>query len=205
MTLKKRLRKYFIMGSQDCGKQKPEDILREAIRSGITIFQYREKGEGSLSEKDQLELGQRLRNICSEHHIPFIVNDNLTLVKQLDADGVHVGQNDTPVSIVRDMFPDKIIGLSISNKVELEQSSLEHVNYVGAGPVFQTMTKPDKKPVGLEWIKTLRDLHPKLPIVGIGGITSHNAGQVLEAGADGVAVISAIAQARDIHSIVNKL
>lgn len=205
MTLKKRLRKYFIMGSQDCGKRKPENILIEAINSGITIFQYREKGNGSLSEKEQLELGKRLRDICLQHDIPFIVNDNVTLVEPLDADGVHVGQNDTPVSIVRDMFPDKIIGLSISNQAELEQSPLEYVDYVGAGPAFQTMTKPDKKPVGLEWIKTLRDLHPKLPIVGIGGITSHNAGQVLEAGADGVAVISAITQARDIHSIVNKL
>ncbi|HEY4600873.1 MAG TPA: thiamine phosphate synthase [Cerasibacillus sp.] len=205
MILKQCLRKYFIMGSQDCGKRKPENILIEAINSGITIFQYREKGKGSLSEKEQLELGKRLRDICLQHDIPFIVNDNVTLVEPLNADGVHVGQNDTPVSIVRDMFPDKIIGLSISNQAELEQSSLEYVDYVGAGPVFQTMTKPDKTPVGLKWIETLRHQHPELPFVGIGGITSSNATKVLQAGADGVAVISAITKANDIKSVINKL
>src|SRR5699024_5178048 len=100
----------------------------------------------------------------------------------------------------------KIIGLSVSNSHEVEHSPLELVDYIGAGPVFATTTKEDAKtPVGIEWVKNLRNRFPLLPIVGIGGITIDNAHSVIEAGADGVSVISAITKAKNIKEAVHKL
>src|SRR5690625_3128742 len=112
MSLRKQLRKYFIMGSQNCDRD-PVEILREAASAGITAFQYREKGDGSLTWKAKLELGKQLREICSAHQIPFIVNDDIELVEPLQADGIHVGQDDLSVKELRRMLPDKIIGLSV--------------------------------------------------------------------------------------------
>ncbi|WP_156290338.1 thiamine phosphate synthase [Oceanobacillus salinisoli] len=199
------LRKYFIMGSQNCDKD-PVKILETAALGGITAFQYREKGEGSLTGKAKLELGRELREICRKYHIPFIINDDVELAEALDVDGIHVGQDDQSVEVLRKIFPNMIIGLSVSNDEELAKSPIELVDYVGAGPVFSTATKTDaKEAVGLEWIQTLRGKYPDLPIVGIGGINTENAASVLEAGADGVSVISAIAKARNIESAVEQL
>lgn len=204
-TLKKFLRKYFIMGSQNCERD-PEVILQKAISAGITIFQFREKGIGSLSGEEKISLGKRLREICRENRIPFIINDDVELVEILDVDGIHVGQGDTSVEVLREKFPDLYIGLSVSNVEELRNSPIDLVDYVGAGPVFATSSKEDaKQPVGVEWIRYLRKKHPELPIVGIGGINESNAKQVIEAGADGVAVISAITKSKDIEKTVHNL
>lgn len=203
--IKAAIRKYFIMGSQD-SKQDPETILEAAAKAGITIFQYREKGSSSLSGEEKINLGKKLRAICHEHHIPFIVNDDVELVSILDADGIHVGQDDHPVANLREKFPDKIIGLSISTKKELENSPIDLVDYIGAGPIFDTSSKSDAKAtVGLDWIIELRAMYPNLPIVGIGGINTTNAASVMKAGADGVSFISAVTQADHIEKAVKLL
>lgn len=203
--LKSQLRKYFIMGSQN-GHLDPVKILEEAIEAGITAFQFREKGTGSLTGNAKLELGKQLRALCQHHQVPFFINDDIDLVKKLDVDGIHVGQEDMCVKEIRKQFPDKLIGLSISNQQELLESPLEVIDYVGAGAVFTTKTKADaKKAVGLEWIEKLRKEYPSLPIVGIGGINPDNAYLVREAGADGIAVVSAITEAKDIKKVVKKL
>lgn len=199
------MRKYFIMGSQNCDYD-PTDILESAAKAGITAFQFREKGEGSLTGKAKLELGGQLRKICREYQVPFIVNDDVELGKSLDADGIHVGQDDQAVKTIRALFPDKIVGLSVSNSREVADSPLSLVDYVGAGPVFATSSKWDaKEAVGVEWIATLREQFPTLPIVGIGGITTQNAASVIEAGADGVSVISAITKSKNINEVVQSL
>lgn len=203
--MKKHLRKYFIMGSQNCERD-PEEILREAIAAGITVFQFREKGTGSLSGEEKIQLGKRLREICRDGGIPFIINDDIELAELLDVDGIHVGQDDTDVEVLREKFPDLYIGLSVSNEKELANSPIHLVDYVGAGPVFATSSKEDaKKPVGIEWIQCLRKKHPELPIVAIGGINESNAHQIIEAGADGVAVISAITKSKNIIETVRNL
>ncbi|SFB06610.1 thiamine-phosphate pyrophosphorylase [Lentibacillus halodurans] len=199
------LRKYFIMGSQNCDHS-PEDILEEAAKAGITAFQFREKGGGSLTGQDKLALGYRLRNICARHHVLFFVNDDIDLAEPLEADGIHVGQDDMRPEKVKEMYPNKIIGLSVSNQKEVENSPIQLADYLGAGPIFTTSTKEDaKQAVGTEWIKTLKQQYPGTPIVGIGGITEQNAAFVMEAGADGVAVISAIAGADNIETVIRRL
>ncbi|MFD1852214.1 thiamine phosphate synthase [Oceanobacillus bengalensis] len=203
--IKQNLRKYFIMGSQNCNDD-PVRVLESAVKAGITAFQFREKGEGSLTGDAKLELGKQLRAICRGYHIPFIVNDDVSLVDTLDADGIHVGQDDQSVDELRNLFPDKIIGLSVSNASEVAKSPIHLVDYIGAGPIFSTRTKSDaKSAVGVEWIATLREQFPNLPIVGIGGITTENAASVISKGADGVSFISAITMTEDIKEAVRQL
>ncbi|MFC4558287.1 thiamine phosphate synthase [Virgibacillus kekensis] len=199
------LRKYLIMGSQNCDRD-PVIILEEAINSGITAFQFREKGPGSLNGRDKLELGRKLRSICKRENILFLVNDDVSLVDPLEADGIHVGQDDISVVELRRRFPDKLIGLSVSNDAEVANSPIDRVDYFGAGPIFPTSTKHDaKSPVGLEWIEKLKKLYPNLPVVGIGGINTRNASSVMKSGADGVAVISAVTRASNIKEAVERL
>src|SRR5699024_2284501 len=97
MEIKQLLRKYIIMGSQNCIERTPEVILKEAIEGGITLFQFREKGKNSLVGEHKLALGNRLRQICKQNNIPYIVNDDNELVEQVKADGIHDGQEDLPV------------------------------------------------------------------------------------------------------------
>lgn len=205
MHITEMIRKYFIMGSQNCTRA-PEEILQEALEAGITAFQYREKGRDALTGRAKIELGKKLRKLCQDYNVPFIINDDVELATILEVDGIHVGQDDTPIERLREQFPNLILGLSVSNETELEKSPIELVDYVGAGPMFITQSKEDAKtPVGTKWVARLRELHPKLPIVAIGGITTENAPEVLAAGADGVAVISAITQAEHIYDAVKKL
>lgn len=205
MTQQNYLRKYFIMGSQDCDRD-PEIILQEAIDAGITAFQFREKGKGSLNDEAKIDLGKKLRALCRNHNIPFFINDDVELATTLDVDGIHVGQDDEKIANLRSEFPNLLIGLSVSNEAELKRSPIHLVDYVGAGPIFGTTSKDDAKAaVGTEWIKFLRNKHRYLPIVGIGGINTSNAQQVIEAGADGVAVISAITKSENIYTTVSSL
>lgn len=193
------------MGSQNCLRD-PIVILQEALEAGITAFQYREKGTGSLTGMEKVTLGKQLRTMCREYKVPFIVNDDIGLVEALDADGIHVGQDDFAVEYLRENFPNLIIGLSISNSEELANSNTSVIDYIGAGPVFLTRTKEDAKTVtGLEWIRQLRREEPLLPIVGIGGINESNASQIIEAGADGVSVISAITHSENIDQTIKLL
>src|SRR5690625_4714786 len=129
MNIRKKLRKYFIMGSQNCTRD-PVRILKEAAEAGITAFQYREKGAGSLIGDEKLELGLRLREICFQYDIMFIVNDDIELVGPLEADGIHIGQDDLSVKVIRELLPDKVIGLSVSNTFELEQSPITLIDYI---------------------------------------------------------------------------
>lgn len=205
MILKKQLRKYLIMGSQNCERD-PVSILEEAASAGITAFQFREKGTGSLTGQAKLELGERLRKVCTTHNILFIVNDDFELVESLDADGIHVGQDDMSVHTLRERFPDKVIGLSVSNQAEFDQSPIHLVDYIGVGAIYETTSKPDADAaIGMSWLRTLKQQHPELLMVGIGGINEHNAQDVIQAGADGVSVISAITQSENIQKTVMNL
>ena len=199
------LRTYFIMGSQDCIRE-PETILEEALKAGITAFQFREKGAGSLAGEEKIALGKRLRALCREYDVPFFINDDVDLIETLAVDGVHVGQDDMNAAVLREKYPDLLIGLSVATMDEVANSPLDAVDYIGAGPVFPTGTKLDAaEVVGPEWLNLLRREFPELPIVGIGGITMENAGLVLAAGVNGVAVVSAISQADDIAAAVENL
>lgn len=192
MALREQLTLYFVMGSMNCPAS-PQSILEEAIKGGTTIFQFREKGNGSLKGCERKELAQTLQHICKQHNIPFIVNDDVDLAVEIGADGVHIGQEDEQIEQVRQKIGNKILGVSVHNVEEAKQAELSGADYLGVGPIFHTTTKEDIREVsGPSVIRMIRSQGITLPLVGIGGIGTENAHEVIAAGADGIAVISAI-------------
>ncbi|CRK80878.1 thiamine phosphate synthase [Neobacillus massiliamazoniensis] len=194
-NLQEALKVYFIMGSTNC-LEEPAEVLKKAIAGGITFFQFREKGEGALNGAKKYALAKKLQGMCKEHQIPFLVNDDIELALELNADGVHIGQEDEPVSVVREKIGDKILGVSVHTFDEATSALKDGADYFGIGPIFPTKTKEDAKPSrGTVLIEALRENGINIPIVGIGGINSENAQSVIAAGADGVSVITAISHA----------
>jgi thiamine-phosphate pyrophosphorylase len=197
-TIRDLLKVYFILGSTNCLKD-PVEVLEEAIVGGITIFQFREKGNGALKGAAKYELAKDFQRICKVANIPFIVNDDVDLALELDADGIHIGQEDEPVEKIREKIGDKILGVS-AHTIEEARKAVEYgADYLGIGPIFPTNTKEDAKAVqGTSFIEKLRKSGLDIPLVGIGGITIDNAHSVIQAGADGVSVITAISLAKEI-------
>jgi thiamine-phosphate pyrophosphorylase len=197
--LRNLLKVYFIMGSVNCVKS-PAKVLKEAVAGGITMFQFREKGTGALTAEVRFNLGRRLQKICRANGVPFIVNDDIDLAIALDADGIHVGQDDTPTLAIRQLLgEDKIVGVSAHSLAEAQQAIADGADYLGIGPIYPTSSKDDAQAVRSTLvIEEIRNSGITVPLVGIGGITVHNAAPVLAAGADGISVISAIAGAEDI-------
>ncbi|AKS38454.1 thiamine-phosphate pyrophosphorylase [Anoxybacillus gonensis] len=203
--MKQKLSLYFVMGSVDCTKD-PLAVLDEAIEGGITMFQFREKGKGALIGVEKYRLAEKLFERCLAHNIPFIVNDDVDLALTLQADGVHVGQEDEAAERVRDRIGDRYLGVSVHNLNEVKQALSARADYVGLGPIFPTVSKEDaKQACGLAMIKHIRAHEKHVPLVAIGGITHQTAKQVIEAGADGIAVISAICRAEQIREQTKQL
>ncbi|ANV73847.1 thiamine phosphate synthase [Bacillus cereus] len=203
--MSKLLQVYFIMGSNNCTRD-PLAALKEALDGGVTLFQFREKGEGSLIGEDRVRFAKELQTLCKEYSVPFIVNDDVELAIELDADGVHVGQDDEGITSVREKMGDKIIGVS-AHTIEEARFAIENgADYLGVGPIFPTSTKKDTKAVqGTKGLAYFREQGITVPIVGIGGITIENTAAVIEAGADGVSVISAISLAESAYESTRKL
>ncbi|MFK2824797.1 thiamine phosphate synthase [Bacillus sp. B190/17] len=203
--MKERLRVYFIMGSPNCVKD-PEETLKEAIAGGITLFQFREKGPGALAGEEKLKLASKLQAICRSHSIPFLINDDIELAIQLGADGVHIGQDDEVLSVVREKMPGKIVGISAHTLEEVQEAIKGGADYLGIGPVFPTSTKTDTEPVqGTKLIEAIRAASISVPLVGIGGIHADNAASVAANGADGVSVITAISHAQSAKEAAHQL
>ncbi|WNR44003.1 thiamine phosphate synthase [Paenibacillus roseipurpureus] len=194
--LREALRLYLVMGSPNCNGADPYAVLEAAIYGGVTMFQLREKGPGALQGPERLALGSRLRRLCAQRGIPFIVNDDERLALELEADGIHIGQEDEAAAAVRKRLPQMIVGVSAHDLGEAQSALSDGADYLGVGPQYATRTKLDAREVqGPAGIALLRAGGIALPLVGIGGIDASNASHVIRAGADGVAVVSAIAAA----------
>lgn len=182
------------MGTENC-KEDPLFVLEDALKAGITIFQLREKGDKQLTGNALEKFAKQCQHLCKQYQVPFIINDDIELALKINADGIHVGQDDAPLSEIRPIFKNKIIGVSVHNEEEMENAVKGGANYVGIGPIYQTKSKVDaKQPAGVTFLQRAREMYHDFPIVGIGGIIPMNAKEVIEAGADGVAVISAICE-----------
>lgn len=196
-----------MMGSEDvpAGKN-ATDILQNAIQAGITAFEYRELGENQLFGSDKINLGTELRKICKQEKIPFIVNNDMEMLKLLNADGIRMDQEYADFEKLRDEFPNKIIGLTMSSENQEDGGQLALVDFIAAGPVYEDLPHSEKKePIGLDLVKQLSSTYPELNVVAFGGINQTNANDVIEAGG-GVAVISAITEAGEsIQDAVSKL
>ncbi|KEK24370.1 thiamine phosphate synthase [Bacillus gaemokensis] len=203
--MSKLLLVYFIMGSNNCQKD-PLQVMKEALDGGVTLFQFREKGEGALTGEERVHFAKQLQLLCKEYKVPFIVNDDVELAIALDADGVHVGQDDEGITSVREKMGGKIVGVSAHTIEEARFAIANGADYLGVGPIFPTNTKKDTKAVqGIKGLRHFREEGIMIPIVGIGGITIENAASVIDAGADGVSVISAISLANSPYESMEKL
>ncbi|GAA0386870.1 hypothetical protein GCM10008933_17280 [Paenibacillus motobuensis] len=195
--MREYLQLYLVVGSVDC-KEDPVKVVSEALEGGATLVQFREKGPGSLTGEARLELAGRLRALCHSAGALFIVNDDVELALAVDADGVHIGQEDEAADCVRARIGERILGVSAITACEARSAIHQGADYLGIGPIYPTSSKKDARAVqGPQVLKTLRAQGIAAPIVGIGGITAARAAEVVSARADGVAVISAITQADD--------
>lgn len=197
------LKVYFIAGSQDVPNKDLYDVVEQALEAGITMFQFREKGPRSKSGIEKEQLAQSLLELCRRYEVPFIVNDDVDLAVKINADGIHVGQDDRRVSTFKDKFENKIIGLSVANMEEYSKSEISNVDYIGTGPIHSTTSKDDAgEEGGYNLISTLRRYDHHIPIVAIGGITEQDVVPLINAGANGVSVISSIARSANIEQTV---
>lgn len=179
------------------------DIVRDAVAGGATIVQLREK---EASTRTFYEEALEVKEALKETGVPLIINDRLDIALAIDAEGVHVGNSDMPISMVRQLVgPDKILGLSIERLEDALQDDVQYADYLGVSPVFSTDTKLDiATPLGLEGTTKVTEM-TSLPTVGIGGINQSNAAQVIAAGASGVAVVSAIVSQEDVTAAAREL
>lgn len=177
--------------------------VEEAVKNGVTMVQLREK---DISSREFYNIAKILKNITSKYNIPFIINDRIDIALSVDADGVHLGQEDIPCAVARKIIGnDKIIGISAGNIEEARKAQEEGADYIGAGAVYFTSTKKDiGKAIGLESLKKIKEA-VDIPVVGIGGINYNNAADVLKTGVDGIAVVSDIMAADSIGHAVKRL
>ncbi|GAA8345047.1 thiamine phosphate synthase [Helicobacter pylori] len=210
------LKLMFVAGSQDFyhikgGKNDRINALLEtlelALQSQITAFQFRQKGDLALQDPVEIkQLALECQKLCQKYGAPFIVNDEVQLALELKADGVHVGQEDMAIEEVITLCKKRLfIGLSVNTLEQaLKARHLDGVAYLGVGPIFPTPSKKDaKEVVGVNLLKKIHDSGVKKPLIAIGGITTDNASKIQKF--SGIAVISAITQAKDKALAIEKL
>ncbi len=174
--------------------EKLADVVESVLQNGATFLQIREKDLA----KDAFELeAERLKTLCAQHGVPFVVNDSVEITLQCDADGVHVGQSDIKGRDIRSIIgPDKILGISAGTVEEAVAAEKAGADYIGVGAVFPTGTKKNATPMTMELLKEIVS-SVSIPVVAIGGISAENILQLRGSGVDGVAVVSAIFAADD--------
>ncbi len=191
---------YIILDPSVCPERSLVEVMTAAAEAGASLFQYRNK---TASMKEAYVEALALRQAAAKAGVLFIVNDRCDLALAVDADGVHLGQGDLPLDLARKvMGTDKLIGISTHNPDQVREATAGKPDYLGFGPIFTPGSKQDHDPVvGLEGLRAMRSL-TSLPVFAIGGIQIGQVGEVVRAGANGVAVISAILKAPNISHAV---
>lgn len=193
---------YPILDRDALGGADPMAAGRQILVPGVRIIQYRDKGS---SAAEVCHACHELRAMTARKGVIFIVNDRVDIAQAVGADGVHLGQDDIPVAAAREMLGSKrIIGKSTHSFAQARKAIKEDIDYLAVGPIFSTPTKPGAKPVGPDLIGKVRAMTDK-PIIAIGGIAAKNLREVLDDGADGAAVISAILKAKQMRTSARAL
>ncbi len=198
---------YFVLDPSLCGGRDVVDVARAAVVGGVTMIQLRNKSGNILELLDQ---AQKLREILNPLNVPLIINDRADVAKEINADGVHLGQGDMSPKEAREILgPDKIIGITAFTEDHFKAIDPATVNYAGTGPFYPTKTDKGKPLMGAEKFSALVKISP-VPVVGIGGVTPENAAAVIQSGAGGVAMMRAISEsenpeaaARNFVNVVN--
>lgn len=200
--LREQMLLYAVTDRHWLNRQTLYEQVEEALKGGATFIQLREK---DLTEEEFLEEAKKIQQLCKKYRVPFIINDNVKLAKEIDADGVHVGQSDMEALDVRaQLGEDKIIGVSARTVEQALLAEKHGADYLGVGAVFQTGTKTDAREVEHSVLKEICT-KVDIPVVAIGGITQDNVKELSGSGINGVAVISAIFAQKDIETATAKL
>jgi thiamine-phosphate pyrophosphorylase len=194
---------YVLTDRRAAGDRSLVDVIRAAVRGGATAVQLRDKG---ASTREVVELARALLAVTRPAGVPLIVNDRADVALAIDADGVHVGQDDLPAPLARAVLgPDRILGVSAGTVDEARQAEREGADYLGVGDVYGTPSKADAgTPIGLSGLAEIARV-VSIPVVAIGGIALDNAAATVRAGASGVAVISAVVGAPDPEAAARRL
>ncbi len=179
----------YVITDENLIKKDIEKAVEKAIKGGATVIQYRAKNKDT---RDMYEEAIKIKKVCDKYSIPLIINDRLDIALAVDADGVHIGQEDMPVEVARRILGyNKIVGLSTKTLKQVREANKLPVDYIGFGSIFPTETKKNVKVSGLELLKKAVELSIQ-PVVAIGGINLSNVESVLETGCKNIAVVSAV-------------
>jgi thiamine-phosphate pyrophosphorylase len=197
-----KIQLYVIVDKGLCGERAVEDVVRQAIEGGAQMIQFRDKDSDDVGF---LSMASKLRTVCRESGVPFIVNDRADIAREVNADGVHVGQKDLSVNEARRILGSaKVVGKSSSTLDQAISAEEEGADYVGIGPIFDTLSKEIVKPIGLDIVPKATDIL-RVPFFLIGGITEQNLSQIIEAGGRRIAVISAVVSSHHVTSAAASL
>ena len=179
-----------------------ESVVEDVLKSGATFLQLREKIQG---HEEIVKTARNLQTLCKKYNVPFVVNDDIMAAKEIDADGVHIGQSDMEYTKAREILgPDKIIGVSAGNLAEAKEAERVGADYIGVGAVFHTDTKKDATSLTMAQLKEISE-EVSIPVVAIGGISIDNALELNGTGVDGICVISAIFGSENPSEATKKL
>jgi len=194
---------YLVTDRGLCGRKSLEDVVLQSVRGGVSCVQLREK---DISTSLFVSEAQSIMKLLKPYKVPLIINDRIDVALACGAAGVHIGQDDMPYAIVRKLLgPKAIIGLSVETWADVEESQKLDVDYIGVSPVFETPTKTDTKGAwGLQGLTKIKRFI-RHPVVAIGGLNESNVREAILAGADCVAMVSAICAASDPEAAARKL
>lgn len=194
----------IVITDPECGSRSVLDAVRQALSGGAPAIQIRAK---DASAREMAELAKRVLDETRTAGALLFINDRVDVALAVGADGAHIGNDDLPLPAARRIAPPGfLLGRSVDGVEDAIRAASEGADYLGAGPVYATGSKADAGPVmGLEGIRRIRPAVGKVPVIGIGGIDAGNAGAVIEAGGDGVAVINAVMRAEDPRAATERL
>ncbi len=202
---KEILHNYFIAGTPNISNQHKDlkVIVEEALKAGITAFQFREKGANSLKGNDKIKMALSLRKLCKKYHVPFIIDDDVNLAERVKADGIHVGQTDENIAkVIQEVNSSMFVGLSCQTEEQIKvANTISGLSYIGSGSVSKSPSKDSSEVIGFQGLKKLTKL-TNFPIVAIGGINKENIKKLPQTGVSGAAVISMIARSQNIFTTV---
>ncbi|KAB3531528.1 thiamine phosphate synthase [Alkaliphilus serpentinus] len=192
---------YLVTDDNALGGRDFLQSLEKGILGGVSVIQLREKNSSSL---DFYNRAKKVKELTNKYGIPLIINDRIDIALAIDAEGVHLGQNDLPAKVARGLIGNKLLGISTATLEEALKAQQEGADYIGVGGLFPTITKADTRKVTLEEIKNIKE-KVNIPVVGIGGINEENLSLVIATGIDGVAVASVILSAESIKETTMRL
>ncbi len=199
--LLKNSRLYVIVDRDVIKKRDVAKVTEDALRGGADIIQLRDK---SSSDKRLLQCAKKIKNITRKYKRIFIINDRADIARLVNADGVHLGQNDIPIKEARRLLGKKIVGVSTHSLSDAKKAQKKGADYIGAGPIFETPTKKNLSPIGLSILTKLRK-EIDIPFFAIGGISISDIPDVKKSGEERIAVVSSAIKTNNVYKAVRKL